>query len=284
MERVDIILPVFNASEYLDSAIESLVNQEYSNIRVLIIDDGSTDNSLLIIKKWAKKYENIKYRTRENLGLIKTLNELLVWSDACYVARMDADDISCRSRIRKQVDYLSKKKDVGILATRVNMVDEHLKYIRGNLTCTEFEEIKFSLNFGNPISHPTVMFNFNVIDKNDAYYDETEETVEDFGLWVKLSKKYKIVNLKDRLLQYRLTPNGITRKKRNMQITMSNEILRKYDRSENVDYSKLHLVNGDFISFTREYLKLCKYTQVSGKTKMKFYFVEVFKLLYRKLS
>ena len=97
---VSIILPCFNASKYIDVALKSILNQNYKNIEVIVIDDGSTDNTLTILEQYSKVDSRIKlFENSKNKGLIYTLNKAILLANGEYIARMDADDISMLDRI-----------------------------------------------------------------------------------------------------------------------------------------------------------------------------------------
>jgi glycosyltransferase involved in cell wall biosynthesis len=105
---IQVLMPVFNADKYLKVAIESIQNQSFLDWELLILDDGSTDNSLKIIKAMAIKDTRIIWRARENRGLVHTLNELVTWSTSPFLARMDADDISLVLRLEHQLNLLEE--------------------------------------------------------------------------------------------------------------------------------------------------------------------------------
>src|SRR5690242_9380591 len=100
-------MPVYNASSYLREAIESILNQTYSNFEFIIINDGSTDNSLEIIRSYHDPRISV-VNNETNLGIIKTRNKGLKLAKGKYIANMDADDISLSSRLEKQVQYLEQ--------------------------------------------------------------------------------------------------------------------------------------------------------------------------------
>jgi len=116
--KVSIVMSVYNAQKYLDEAIESILNQTYSNFEFIIINDGSTDKSLEIIENYAKKDSRIIVINRENKGLIYSLNEGIRKANGKYIARMDADDISLPQRLEKQVEFMEKNKNIGICGTQ----------------------------------------------------------------------------------------------------------------------------------------------------------------------
>ncbi|MDO6558195.1 glycosyltransferase family 2 protein [Paraglaciecola chathamensis] len=105
---IQVLMPVFNADRYLELAIESIRGQSFLEWELLIIDDGSTDESLEIIKAVATKDSRITWRARENRGLVSTLNELVEWSTSPFLARMDADDICSERRLERQLYYLEE--------------------------------------------------------------------------------------------------------------------------------------------------------------------------------
>ncbi|MDM7860142.1 glycosyltransferase [Alteromonas sp. ASW11-36] len=114
--EIQILMPVYNAGEHLDAAIQSIVDQSLRDWQLLILDDGSTDSSLLIAQKWQEKEPRIRVKSRENRGLVATLNELTAWSTAPLLARMDADDLSAPQRLAQQfaaIQTLSRPAAVG---------------------------------------------------------------------------------------------------------------------------------------------------------------------------
>jgi glycosyltransferase involved in cell wall biosynthesis len=118
---LDVLMPVFNAESYLREALESIVMQTFSGWKLLIINDGSTDNSLRIIEEYARGDSRILFRTRENIGLVHTLNELVEWSNAPYIARMDADDISLPNRFERQLERFRNDPLVSIVGSWVTL-------------------------------------------------------------------------------------------------------------------------------------------------------------------
>ncbi len=108
---VSILLSVYNSEKTIEESLNSLLNQTYKNIEILVIDDGSKDSSLEICKSYENKNKQIEvYENKNNIGLTKSLNKLLIRSRGELIARQDADDISSPERIEKQVEFLIKKK------------------------------------------------------------------------------------------------------------------------------------------------------------------------------
>lgn len=223
MVKVSVIMPIYNTPEsFLREAIESILNQSFSDFEFIIINDGST---YLDVASVIRDYPDprIKYtENKRNLGLIETLNTALVLADGEYIARMDADDISHKNRLKKQVEYLDKNPEVGVLGTW------YKKF--GKKECDETPPasafaIKMSLLLGTcPICHPSVMFRKNL----DVYYDKKWLHVEDYALWLELINKTKFANLKEHLLYYRWHEDNICKKHTHIQSMNAQMLMTTY--------------------------------------------------------
>lgn len=198
MPKVSIVMPVYNTpEEYLREAIESILNQTFTDFEFLIINDGSTNNAEDII--FSYKDKRIKYiKNEQNLGLIKTLNKGLDLASSEYIARMDADDISLPQRLEKQVKFLDENPEIGVLGTWYEWFPKR----RVMESFTESKDIKECLLLmNNSIGHPTVMLRKSAADKFE--YDENALYVEDYALWLSLIDKVEFANLPEVLLKYR---------------------------------------------------------------------------------
>ncbi len=217
--KVSVILPVYNANRYLRRAIESILDQSYQNLEVIIIDDGSTDDSFKIIKHYADNDQRIIAITRDNLGLTHTLNEGLSIAEGIYVARMDSDDIAYSNRIEKQVRYLQKHPKVKLVGSSYLMINEHSLPIDYVNTPTNHDTITSMLLDGScPISHPTVLFCREAIHAVGAYR-KGYESAEDLELWLRLTETSEVSNLPDILMKYRIHPKSISASNQDQQIS-----------------------------------------------------------------
>ena len=111
--KISVIMSVFNGSKFLADAIQSILNQTFKEFELIIIDDGSTDNSLNIIRSFESGDSRIKVISKLNEGLAKSLNAAISASQGDFIARMDADDISYKNRLEKQYEYMQKNKSIG---------------------------------------------------------------------------------------------------------------------------------------------------------------------------
>lgn len=205
---LSVLLPVYNAEKYVFDAIESVLNQTYKDFEFIIINDGSTDRSLEIIKSFDDS--RILLIDQKNAGLAKTLNRGLHLARGKYIARMDADDICMRSRFEEQINYLTVHPEIGLLGTAVELINEkgeHLYYDSPLITHKILTNVM--INQGNPIKHPTVMFKKDIAVSCGGYNEAIGKYFEDYMLWHLMSMRCKVDNLPKILLKYRLTSTSI---------------------------------------------------------------------------
>jgi len=206
---ISVVLSVYNAEKYLAEAIESILNQSYENFEFIIINDGSTDRSLEVINSYDD--QRIVCISRDNRGLITSLNEGIEQSKGKYIARMDADDISLPKRFEEQVKFMEKNLDIGICGTAVIMFGEDMKNTLWKLASND-QTIRTELLFSSSLAHPTIMIRRAVLVENSLHYNEDFVHAEDIELWTNMAKYTKFANLKIPLLKYRVVENSISRK------------------------------------------------------------------------
>ena len=152
---VSVLIPCYNCEKYVEKAVTSIIEQSYSNLEILVIDDGSTDNTGSILQELAQKDSRIRYIKNEtNLKLIKTLNKGIDLCRGKYIARMDADDISLPTRIVKQVNFLEKHPDIGIVGTYTKNFGANNRTWKMK---TRDKFIRAHLFFNTCFAHPSVM-------------------------------------------------------------------------------------------------------------------------------
>ena len=205
---ISVVLSVYNGEKYLADAVESILKQTYQNFEFIIIDDGSTDGSLEIIRSYDD--ERIMFISRENKGLIASLNGGIEQAKGKYIARMDADDISLSSRFEEQVVFMEMHEEVGICGTAIIGFGEEMKE-RISTYATEDRRLKSELLFSSVFAHPTVMMRKELMDKYNLRYEKEFLHAEDFALWSRMAQHTKFSNLKKPLLKYRVLKESITR-------------------------------------------------------------------------
>jgi len=207
--KITVLLPVYNGDKYLRESIESILKQTFNNFELIIINDGSTDNSLKIAKSFNDPRIKI-INNKKNLGIIKSLNIGLSQAKGKYIARLDADDISLKNRLETQYSFLEKNKDIILIGGWAEIINDKGEYIRKKTPVTSFEQIKYWAMFiGNPFIHSSVFFRKDNI-KSIGGYSHNYKHVEDYDLYLRLIKNgYKIINLPEIFIKYRIHDQSI---------------------------------------------------------------------------
>ncbi len=205
-----VILPVFNAGEYLDAAVESILNQSYADFELLLLDDGSTDGSLARMKKFAQRDPRCQVHTWPNRGLIATLNEGIRLSKGEILFRMDADDLSMPDRLKLQINYLSEHPGCVAVGARVMLIDpdglEICQFVK-ELTHADIDAAHLA-GRGGSLCHPAVAMRRSAVDKVQGYRDQFPHA-EDIDLFLRLAEIGVLSNLPAVLLCYRQHPKSV---------------------------------------------------------------------------
>lgn len=215
MPTLSCILPVYNGGAYLKDAIRSILDQDYSDFELILVDDGSTDKSLEVSKAFALTDSRIRIFARPNSGLVATLNFAIGQAAGSFIARMDADDVAHSSRFRRQLEFLTSNPDCVVVATRVNVIDEHGERIRTskpNAWCSD----QYFPAGGITICHPTTMFRLSAFARTKGYREEFF-AAEDYQLWYEMSEHGRICELPDVLLDYRVHSASVSSRKMESQ-------------------------------------------------------------------
>ncbi|WP_373032039.1 glycosyltransferase family 2 protein [Sulfurovum sp.] len=195
---ISVVMPVYNGEKHLNEAIESILNQTYTDFEFIIINDGSTDKTEDIILSY--KDPRILYSKNEiNLQIVKTLNKALDMASGKYIARMDADDISLPRRFEKQVDFMEANRHISVCGSFIKTIGGDVQH-SWTYPITP-EAIKIALMFFSPLAHPTVMARKTFFDH--ARYNIEYQKAEDYYLWAS-NKNSKFANIAEVLLFYRL--------------------------------------------------------------------------------
>ncbi len=225
---VSVVIPVFNSEKYLVESIESIINQTYSNLEILIIDDLSTDDSWKIIEEYGKIDARIvPVKNKVNLNSAATRNVGIKKAHGKYICLHDSDDVSEPDRIQKQVNYLESHPDVHALGSNMLIIDCYSNIIGKRDYPTYSKDIKKVMLLFDPIAQPTIMIERNLFDKV-GYYNEKYSRAQDYDLWFRILEKYNIDNLNEYLVRYRRHSNqGLAQKIRcNFKFTL--EIQRQH--------------------------------------------------------
>lgn len=242
---ISVLLPVYNAERFLADAIESILNQSFRNFELIIIDDGSSDNSPKIIKQFSD--ERMIVITQENQGLAASLNKGLEIARGKYIARQDNDDISLPERFEKQVAFLEKNESYALLGTAAIIVDENNQEGgRFHQHPETSPELKYFLLFDNPFVHSSVMFRRSVLSKTGPYYKGTQ-FFEDYHLWSSIAQVANISNLPQALLRYREVSGGMSKTTVDYRLRVKNQAF------ENLRFYVKDLTDQELLDFLAIY-------------------------------
>lgn len=253
---ISIVIPAYNSSQYLNECIDSILTQTYQNIEIIIVDDGSTDNSVEVIKSYNDNRiclicNNHDYIHSLNLGMNKARGK--------YIARMDADDIMQPNRLQIQYDFMENHPEIDISGSWMEMFGDRTDIARGP---TEHKEIISSLLLNNTLAHPTVIMRKSSVCVNGInLYKENYEYAEDYKLWTDLALRgLHFAVIPKILLRYRISEKQVsnTRKAQMGQLTakirmeyaeqVMELILVKYPQYEDVFDALVTLFNNDCIA------------------------------------
>ena len=199
--KISILLPTFNAGNDLYLAVKSILNQSFKNWTLLILDDGSTDNSLEKIKNLSD--ERIKiFKNKINKGITYRLNQGIKLSNTKYIARMDSDDISFPDRLKKQFNFLEKNKNIDLVSSKVSFFLDNNYQISGFLPYKKYHHLIIARPWKTiPMPHPTWMGRCVWFKKN--LYKIRIHLAEDQELLLRTMVDSKFYSLPSVLLAYR---------------------------------------------------------------------------------
>lgn len=198
---ISVVMPVYNASQFLQQAIDSILGQTYTDFEFIIINDGSTDDTESIIQSYADS--RIKYFSNPlNLGIVETLNKGIDLAQGKYLARMDADDIALPERLEKQQRLMEDNPQIAVCGSQAFIINASGIKTEQNPLPLSDKEIKTQLLFHNTFIHPTTFFKTAVIKKYK--YQADYQYAEDYYLLAQIAKEHQVANLGEQLLLYRV--------------------------------------------------------------------------------
>ncbi|CDX15990.1 putative glycosyl transferase [Mesorhizobium plurifarium] len=206
---ISVLLPVYNAEPYVAAAMQSILRQDHGRIELIAIDDGSTDRSLEILERCRRDDSRVSIISRENRGLVASLNEGLAVARGELVARMDADDFAYPWRLSRQAALFAARPELGFCGALVDTL-LHGRIARGRLDPVFRLGLPVLSKFFTIFMHPTVVYNRKVIGEADLRYDGFYRHAEDFDLFRRLAERYPAALIPESLLVYRIHPGSVT--------------------------------------------------------------------------
>jgi glycosyltransferase involved in cell wall biosynthesis len=207
---ISVIMPVYNSGKYLQEAVESILCQTLADFELILIDDGSTDDSSAILESFRQNDKRvIVQHNLENRGLPAALNTGLALARGIYIARMDADDISLPVRFEKQAAFLQMHPGIDIIGTALQLIDEQGKNIGILSAPLEDLAIHWKGLFSAAFMHPTIMLRRSVLIEHNIYYRVSRQQSEDFDFFTQLLEHVHGANLAESLYIYRIHPASV---------------------------------------------------------------------------
>lgn len=219
---VTVFMPVYNGEKYLKESMDSILNQTFRDFEFLIINDGSTDNTVQIIQSYTDPRIRL-LENEKNMGLVPTRNRGIKESAGKFIAILDSDDIAHPKRLEKQMAFLESHPDFGMVGSWVKIIDE-----KGRPTGTLWknrlapEKIPSLLLFHNYFAQSAITLRKSALP--EEWYRQLSPS-EDYDLWVRIANRSKVWNLPEILLDYRVHGDNIVKRQKETQQKAINEII-----------------------------------------------------------
>lgn len=226
---ISVVIPCFNAEMYLEEAIQSIIKQTYTNLEIIVMNDGSTDGTREILNKYAANDKRIKiYENPGNRGLIYTLNKGVQVAKGEYIARMDADDIAAPERIEETLKIFYKMPDVSVVSSPAILINMKGKIIQRPIPkAFNYIPLKFVSFFSTPVIHPSIIAKTEVLKQNPYHEDYIHS--EDYELFSRLLfLGYKIYHGSNPYYYIRVNQASVSNKFETIQISTHTRISREH--------------------------------------------------------
>ena len=273
--EISLIMSVYNGEDYLSEAIDSVLNQSFSDWELVVINDCSTDSTGEILSRYESQDTRIKVYTNEvNLRLPSSLNKALTIAKGKYIARMDADDVCMPERLKKQYEFMEKNPDIALSSCRFMTLKNGVVSSGGCGGKNDADSIKALLLVTNPILHPGIIAKAEII--KELGYDKNFTCTEDMELWTRfVMAGHRVEILPEYLMIYRLHDKQITEttleKQRKEVVSVQRNYLSKLIRPMTQEQEEFY-INGIYFRKDIDVNKFSEFYRwiksVNNKTKM----------------
>lgn len=249
--EVSVLLPVKNGYPFVEQAIQGILNQHFTDLELIVINDGSTDDTASVLDRLSID-KRLKIITLENsVGVPAALNLGLSASSGKYIARQDADDWSYPERLKRQVSYLKNNPDCWLVGCQGEYINEVGEVIRvSSFPETGEEIIQQILQFNTPFFHGAWMFTRACYDKVGVY-NELFFGTEDKDYLLRISEQGDVANLSDNLYRYRIHSGAVTSGNLMKRRLMRKVILRLYQQRKTHGKDTLGTPYGGYLDMHR---------------------------------
>ena len=207
---ITVLMPVYNAARYLPQALESIISQTYRDFELLVINDGSTDDSERILASCDDA--RLRVVKTSNRGVSASLRLGMRLANGHYVARMDADDVALPNRLEVQKNLLDSNPEITVAHSLVDRIDAEGRIVEPRYGELRNDvETKWTLLWQNAVFHPTVMLRADDLKRSRINYRKETRIAQDFELWNRVAMVGSFYMINDVLLQYRLHDEKVSR-------------------------------------------------------------------------
>ena len=239
--EISVVMTVYNGGKYLKDTIDSVLNQTFSDFEFIIVDDGSTDDTVEQIKSYNDKRIRLLINEK-NSGVSYSANKGIAQVRGKYIARIDADDLCYPERLKIQYEYMEKNRDLIACATlRDDLIDGKIK-LHTQDDANSYEAIKFGIVFDNfCFTHSTMMYRTSDYKKYELYYPEYK-VAHDYALELKMILKGKIEIIPQKLIAYRIYSESLSSKNKEVCSNEDIEIRKEFLEAMNLSDTSLKLI------------------------------------------
>lgn len=230
---VSVLMAVYNVAPYVRESIDSILNQTFTDFEFLIYNDGSTDETSTVIGSYTDP-RIVFVDSKVNRSVSPNLNEGLARAKGRYIVRMDGDDIAYPERIARQVTFMEDHPEIGLCGSAVRYIGASNTVVQPPQADTFIQQ---TLWFQNAFFQPSVIIRASVLHANNLQYNTGYELAEDYKLWSDMSFVTKLHNLPEVLLDYRIHPHQISRRRSLGQQKISLQIRREQMKRWNIELS-----------------------------------------------
>jgi glycosyltransferase involved in cell wall biosynthesis len=240
--HISVLMPVYNAAQFVGTALASLAAQRGVTFEVVAVDDGSTDGSSEVLASAKKQYHWLRVFSQPNAGVAQALNRGLAEVRGDLIARMDADDVAMPDRLKLQAELLEREPAVGVCGSWFQILGRGFRGVV-KVPVTD-AAIHARLVFGSAFAHPSVMMRRSLFAGLTAPYDPAQEGFEDYGLWLRLAERTRFESIPRVLLNYRMHLTQATRRydpvRRRKLEKMRRDFLERYGIVFSADEGAVH--------------------------------------------
>ncbi|WP_293788901.1 glycosyltransferase [uncultured Pedobacter sp.] len=235
---ITVFMAAYNSSGFIEESIASILTQTFKDFEFIIIDDGSTDDTASVVKKFTDS--RIRFIQNEgNKGLPYTRNRLLTLAKGEYIAILDSDDIAYPNRLQLQLDFLYAHPEIALCGGHSKIIDKNGLESNNEIIAPTDDSINMRILFTNPFVNSSTMFKTQAFKEVNGYRDYA--LAEDFDLFIRISEKYKVANIDAFLVKYRIHGENITIKRSEDQEKNELQILKYIQDSLGMPFNITHL-------------------------------------------